>query len=57
MTTPETPEDLDEEPQPADVLDPDALVVETPVEIHRGLEVDEYDALEQARVVDIDDEY
>ncbi|MGN9908155.1 hypothetical protein ACTMTJ_11475 [Phytohabitans sp. LJ34] len=26
-------------------------------EVHRGLEVDEWDALEQARVVDLDDEY
>lgn len=26
-------------------------------EVHRGLEVDEWDALEQARIVDLDDEY
>jgi hypothetical protein len=26
-------------------------------EVHRGLEVGEWDALEQARVVDLDDEY
>ena len=26
-------------------------------EIHRGLEVSEYDAVEQARIVEVDDEY
>jgi hypothetical protein len=27
------------------------------VEVHRGLEVDEWDALEQAHIVDVDEEY
>ncbi len=27
------------------------------VEVHRGLEVDEWDAIEQSRVVDLEDEY
>jgi hypothetical protein len=28
-----------------------------PEEVHRGLEVDEYDAVEQSRVVDLEEEY
>lgn len=28
-----------------------------PEEVHRGLEVDEYDAVEQSRVVDLDEDY
>jgi hypothetical protein len=30
---------------------------DAPVEVHRGLEVDEWDAIEQARVVNLDDDY
>ena len=30
---------------------------EQPVEIHHGLEVGEYDAVEQARVVNLDEDY
>ncbi|HET6214541.1 MAG TPA: hypothetical protein VFE14_16875 [Micromonosporaceae bacterium] len=30
---------------------------DAPTEVHRGLEVGEYDAVEQARVVDLDDDY
>ena len=43
------PEDAVEQATPADPL-------EAPVEIHRGLEVGEYDAIEQARVVDLEDD-
>lgn len=30
---------------------------DAPEEVHRGLEVGEWDALEQARIVDLDDDY
>jgi hypothetical protein len=30
---------------------------EEPVPVHRGFEVDEWDAIEQARVVDLDEDY
>jgi hypothetical protein len=30
---------------------------EEDVEVHRGLEVGEYDAIEQARVIDMDEDY
>ncbi|HZN71921.1 MAG TPA: hypothetical protein VFC00_09615 [Micromonosporaceae bacterium] len=43
-------EDAVEQATPANPAD-------APVEIHRGLEVDEWDALEQSRVVDLDDDY
>jgi hypothetical protein len=54
------------DPEERDLEAPDADAVEqatpanpadAPTEVHRGLEVDEYDALEQARVVDLDDDY
>ncbi len=44
------PEDAAEQATPADPT-------LQPVEVHRGLEVSEYDAVEQARVVDLDDDY
>lgn len=48
---PEAPEvDAFEQATPANPTD-------EPVEVHRGLEVDEYDAVEQARIVDLDDDY
>jgi hypothetical protein len=54
------------DPDERDIEAPAADAVEqaTPVyptdeqaEVHRGLEVDEWDALEQAHIVDVDDEY
>jgi hypothetical protein len=46
-----SPEDAVEQAIPADPRSP-------PVEIHRGLEVDEYDAIEQGQAVNTeDDEY
>jgi hypothetical protein len=48
---PEAPEiDAVEQATPADPA-------EEPVEVHRGLEVGEYDAVEQARIVELDEEY
>jgi len=48
---PEAPEtDAVEQATPANPAD-------EPSEVHRGLEVDEYDAVEQSRVVDFDDDY
>jgi hypothetical protein len=49
-----------------DIEAPDADAVEQatsanpadePIEVHRGLEVGEWDAVEQAHVVDLDDDY
>ncbi|HET8681124.1 MAG TPA: hypothetical protein VFM54_04545 [Micromonosporaceae bacterium] len=54
------------DPRERDIEAPDADAVEqaTPVdptevpdEVHRGFEVDEWDAVEQARTVPLDDEY
>ncbi|HZN20704.1 MAG TPA: hypothetical protein VFB84_21335 [Micromonosporaceae bacterium] len=54
------------DPRERDIEAPDADAVEqaTPVdpterpeEVHRGLEVDEWDAVEQARTVPLDDDY
>jgi hypothetical protein len=53
-------------PDERDVEAPDADAIEQaapadpavdPVEVHRGLEVGEWDAVEQARVVELDDDY
>jgi hypothetical protein len=55
-----------QDPDERDIEAPDEDAVEqatpanpadAPVEIHRGLEVGEWDAVEQARVVDLDDDY
>ncbi len=68
MTEPEE-ELVPEEPITPDERDIEAPEVDTfeqavsadpaaePVEVHRGLEVDEWDAIEQARVVDLGDDY
>ena len=54
------------DPEERDLEAPDADAVEQatpanpaddPAEVHRGLEVNEYDAVEQARVVELDDDY
>jgi hypothetical protein len=48
---PEAP--ADDAVEQATVADP----AEQPHEVHRGLEVGEWDAVEQARVVDLDEDY
>jgi hypothetical protein len=68
--TPPDEEALDAEgaldPEERDLEAPDVDAVEQAipadparrrVEVHRGLEVDEWDAVEQSRVVELDDEY
>jgi hypothetical protein len=68
MTTPDEdlapgphldPEDRDIEAPPEDAVEQatPANPAEEPVQIQRGLEVNEYDAVEQARVVDLDEDY
>jgi hypothetical protein len=39
------------------LADPAQSADDLPTEVHRDPEVDEWDALEQARVVDVDDDY
>lgn len=53
------PEERDIEAPAADAVEQafPANPADSEPEIHRGLEVDEWDALEQARVVDLDDDY
>jgi hypothetical protein len=54
-----TPDERDPEAPDSDALEQatPANPVDQPVEVHRGLEVNEWDAVEQAAVVDLDDEY
>ncbi|GAA1788018.1 hypothetical protein GCM10009682_07620 [Luedemannella flava] len=54
-----TPEERDPEAPAADAVEQaiSANPAEAAPEIHRGLEVSEYDAVEQAHIVDMDDEY
>ena len=67
MTTPDDvvpgdhldPEERDPEAPPEDAAE-QATPAEPGVgdaEVHRGLEVSEYDAVEQARIVEVDDDY
>ena len=53
------PEERDPEAPQEDAVEQATVVnpADREPEVHRGLEVDEWDALEQARVVDLDDEY
>jgi hypothetical protein len=53
------PEERDIEAPAADAVEQAAVAnpADGESEVHRGLEVDEWDALEQARVVDLDDDY
>jgi hypothetical protein len=53
------PEERDLEAPPADLVEQatPANPTEEPEEVHRGLEVAEWDAVEQSRVVELDDEY
>lgn len=52
-------DELDIEAPAADAVEQatPAYPVDEPAEVHRGLEVGEWDAVEQAYVVDLDDEY
>jgi hypothetical protein len=54
-----SPEERDLEAPAADAVEQatPANPAEEPVPVHRGFEVNEYDAVEQARVVDLDDDY
>jgi hypothetical protein len=55
-----TPEERDPEAPPEDAVEQATAAdpaADREPEVHRGLEVDEWDALEQARVVELDDEY
>jgi hypothetical protein len=54
-----TPDERDPEVPDGDALEQatPANPVDQPAEMHRGLEVNEWDAVEQATVVDLDDEY
>jgi hypothetical protein len=53
------PEERDLEAPPEDAAEQatPANPAEEPVPVHRGLEVNEYDAVEQARVVELDEDY
>jgi hypothetical protein len=53
------PEERDLEAPTADAMEQATPVDPTqfPIEVQRGLEVNEYDAVEQARVVELDDDY
>jgi hypothetical protein len=68
MTTPDEdlvpgdhldPDERDIEAPPADAAEQakPANPVDEPAEIHRGMEVGEWDAVEQAVVVDLEDDY
>jgi hypothetical protein len=53
------PDERDPEAPAADAVEQatPANPADERVEVHRGLEVDEWDAVEQARVVELDDDY
>ncbi len=53
------PEEHDLEAPDGDAAEQDtpSNPAEGPERVHRGDEVDEYDAVEQSRVVDLDDDY
>jgi hypothetical protein len=53
------PDERDPEAPDSDAVEQatPANPVDQPVEVHRGLEVNEWDAVEQGVVVDLDDEY
>lgn len=53
------PDERDLEAPAADAVEQatPANPVDAETEVHRGLEVGEWDAVEQARVVDLDDDY
>ena len=53
------PDERDPEAPAADAVEQATIAdpTEHPEEVHRGLEVNEWDALEQAQVVRLDDDY
>ncbi|MBX7269888.1 hypothetical protein KIF24_30270 [Micromonospora sp. Llam7] len=53
-----SPQERDPEAEPADAVEQAAVVnpAEVETEPHRGLEVDDWDAMEQARVVGADED-
>ncbi len=53
------PDERDPEASPEDAVEQatPANPAEEPIEVHRGLEVGEWDAIEQAQVVDLDEDY
>jgi hypothetical protein len=53
------PEERDPEAPPEDAIEQatPANPADRPPSVHRGMEVGEWDALEQAHVVDLDDDY
>jgi hypothetical protein len=53
------PEERNPEASPEDAVEQATVAdpSDSEPEVRRGLEVDEWDALEQARVVELDDEY
>jgi len=53
------PEERDPEAPPADAIEQarPATPDDQDSDVHRGLEVNEWDAIEQARVVDLDEDY
>lgn len=57
--SPLDPDERDIEAPAADAVEQatTANPIDQPVEVHRGLEVGEWDAVEQAHVVDLDDDY
>jgi hypothetical protein len=60
VTRPEedlAPGDLEAPPEDAVEQSMPAKPAEEPVEVRRGLEVNEWDAVEQSIVIDMDDDY
>ncbi|HWG98061.1 MAG TPA: hypothetical protein VNV66_01790 [Pilimelia sp.] len=53
------PDERDIEAPAADAVEQATVAnpADEPVEVHRGMEVGDWDAVEQARIVDLDDEY
>jgi hypothetical protein len=53
------PEERDPEAPAADAVEQamPANPADAAAEVHRGLEVSEYDAVEQAHIIDLDDDY
>jgi hypothetical protein len=53
------PDERDPEAPAADLVEQATPVdpAELPTEVHRGLDVGEWDAIEQSRVVELDDDY
>jgi hypothetical protein len=54
-----TPDERDPEASPHDAVEQATVAnpADRDAEVQRGLEVDDWDAMEQARVVDLDEDY